>query len=60
MYSNFQNNIAVEPDEFLLEDSYIYFNGYYRTWTFEDTEPNYEDEGREVCYTDGTVEFGDI
>lgn len=52
------SNISVEPSDIVLGNSYIYFQGLYRTWGVNDDPNDYVDEGRELCYTNGSTTFG--
>ncbi|QOD59948.1 T9SS type A sorting domain-containing protein [Polaribacter haliotis] len=58
LYVSGNSNFSVNPDSIILEEDYIYFRGLYRTWKVNDTEGNYEEHGREICYSDGSFTFG--
>ncbi|MDO7136930.1 T9SS type A sorting domain-containing protein [Algibacter lectus] len=58
LYVNGNSNTSVGPSDILLEDSYIYFQGLYRTWGVTDGPNDFIDEGRELCYTNGDIMFG--
>lgn len=58
LYVNGNSNTDVGPSDIILEDSYIYFQGLYRTWGVSDGPDDYVDEGRELCYTNGDIIFG--
>ena len=58
LYVNGNSNTDVSPSDILLEDSYIYFQGLYRTWGVSDDPDDFIDEGRELCYTNGDIIFG--
>lgn len=58
LYVNGNSNTDVGPSDILLEDSYIYFQGLYRTWGVSDDPDDFVDEGRELCYTNGDIIFG--
>ncbi|QTE21611.1 T9SS type A sorting domain-containing protein [Polaribacter cellanae] len=57
VYGN--SNTAVAPNNFVLSDDFIYFNGLYRTWeTAETGERSATEHGKEICFTNGTLDFG--
>lgn len=53
------SNTAVRPNNYILSDNYIYFNGLYNTWATPETPVNNPiRHGKEICFTDATLNFG--
>lgn len=52
------SNSATRPTDIVLDDNYMYFQGLYRTWGVNDNKSEFVNEGRELCYTNGSTTFG--
>jgi hypothetical protein len=58
LYVSGNSNTAVDPQNILLNKDFIHFTGEYRTWNANDSESDFEQHGRELCYTNGSEFFG--
>ncbi|MDB2462985.1 hypothetical protein N9W61_02655, partial [Algibacter sp.] len=58
LYANGTSNTDVSINHILFEESYMYFQGLYRTWGVTDGPLDFVSEGLELCYTNGNGSFG--